>query len=277
MAKKNHNAGRFMRNQNTWKVKDDILYCYLGRELLFFTDHSNLEKLSGLSFSKLADGYAGIKVEGKSILVHRYLTDAPKDKLVDHINRNKKDNRLINLRLTDKSVNAFNSNMRSNNTSGYTGVRFRKDTKKWTAEIKKDYKKYNLGCFANIEEAICARKEAEKILYGESEPMKINSRNKGKKGELELAHILKQYGYDAKRGRQFNGLDGSADVVGLPGVHIECKRVEQLNIDSAMEQAVRDARDDEIPCVFHRKNRKPWKVTMLLEDWMKLYKNQIPF
>lgn len=50
------------------------------------------------------------------------------------------------------------------------------------------------------------------------------------------------------------GTSGEADVVGIPGVHIECKRVEKLNIYTAMAQAVRDARPGEIPTVFHRKN-----------------------
>ena len=64
------------------------------------------------------------------------------------------------------------------------------------------------------------------------------------------------------------------DLVGLPGVHIECKRVEKLNLYAAMEQAQRDADrfQDGAPCVFHRRNRKPWLVTMQLTDWMELYK-----
>lgn len=101
---------------------------------------------------------------------------------------------------------------------------------------------------------------------------KINSRAKGSDGERELANILKKHGYDARRGRQFNGMDGSPDVVGLPGIHIECKRVERLNLDKAMEQSIRDAKEGETPTVFHRKNRKDWKVTMLLDDWIELYK-----
>lgn len=60
-------------------------------------------------------------------------------------------------------------------------------------------------------------------------------------------------------------------MVGLPGIHIECKRVEKLNLDAAMEQAIRDARAGEIPAVFHRKNRKEWKVTLRLDDFMELY------
>lgn len=101
----------------------------------------------------------------------------------------------------------------------------------------------------------------------------MNSRNKGKAGELELARLLRSYGYEARRGQQYSGINGDADVVGLPGIHIECKRVEKLNIDTAMEQSIRDASFGEIPMVFHRKNKKPWLVTMRLEDFMELYRN----
>lgn len=101
-----------------------------------------------------------------------------------------------------------------------------------------------------------------------------NSRQKGKRGELELANILKEYGYDARRGQQYSGANGDPDVVGIPGIHIECKRVEALNIDKAMEQAIADAREGEMPAVFHRKDRKPWKVTMLMGDFLKIYKDR---
>jgi Holliday junction resolvase len=104
--------------------------------------------------------------------------------------------------------------------------------------------------------------------------MAINSRNKGKKGELELAHILKEHGYDARRSQQFAGMNGDADVVGLEGIHIECKRVENLNLNKAMEQAIRDAKDYDRPCVFHRKNRDFWKVTMTLEDFLEMYRRE---
>jgi Holliday junction resolvase len=101
--------------------------------------------------------------------------------------------------------------------------------------------------------------------------MPINSRNKGAAGERELAKILKQYGYETRRGQQYCGSNGDADVVGLPYIHIECKRVEKLNLYDAMSQAISDARADEIPAVFHRKNRCEWLVTMKLEDFMKIY------
>lgn len=103
--------------------------------------------------------------------------------------------------------------------------------------------------------------------------MSINSKNKGKVGELELVNKLKEYGFDCRRSQQFCGINGDADVLGLEGIHIECKRVEKLNIYDAIEQAKNDKKGDDLPCVFHRRNRKDWLVTMYLDDWVKLYKN----
>ena len=89
----------------------------------------------------------------------------------------------------------------------------------------------------------------------------MNSRAKGKRAELELAKKLREYGYDCRRGVQYSGANGDADVVGLPGIHIECKRVERLDIVKAMEQSDRDARPGELPVVMHRKNNCIWLVT----------------
>lgn len=99
----------------------------------------------------------------------------------------------------------------------------------------------------------------------------MNSRNKGKRGELEAAHLLQKYGYDARRGQQYAGINGDADVVGLPGIHLEVKRVEKLNIDDALAQSIRDAKEGEKPVVLHRKNRSDWKVTMQFTDWIEMY------
>ena len=98
----------------------------------------------------------------------------------------------------------------------------------------------------------------------------INSRQKGARGERELARVFREQGYDCRRGQQYNGLEGE-DVVGLPGIHVECKRVESLNIEKAMQQSIRDA-GDLIPIVAHRKNREDWKITMPAEFFFKLYK-----
>lgn len=97
------------------------------------------------------------------------------------------------------------------------------------------------------------------------------SRDKGKRGERELAKKLREYGYDARRGQQFCGANGDADVVGLPGIHIECKRVEKLNLYDAVAQSKADAKGGELPAVFHRRNDHEWLVTMTLDDYMQIY------
>lgn len=99
-----------------------------------------------------------------------------------------------------------------------------------------------------------------------------NSRRKGKDGELELSHVLRDHGHDCRRGQQHKGGGDSPDVVGLDGVHIECKRVERLNVEEAMAQARRDSEGSgNLPVVMHRRNYEAWKVTMDLEDWLPLY------
>ena len=101
------------------------------------------------------------------------------------------------------------------------------------------------------------------------------SQRKGADGERELVEILQQYGYDCDRGGSLT-FGSVADVTGLPGIHIEVKRVEKLNVVEAMEQSVRDSErmQDGMPTLFHRRNRKPWLVTMRLVDWLKLYRTE---
>lgn len=98
------------------------------------------------------------------------------------------------------------------------------------------------------------------------------SREKGKRGERMFAKLLREHGYDAKRGVQYQGSPDSPDVVGLPGVHTEVKFVEKLNLHSAMEQSKRDAGEDEMPLVAHKRSREEWLVTMRFEDWIELFK-----
>ena len=103
--------------------------------------------------------------------------------------------------------------------------------------------------------------------------MAINSKEKGKRAEREVAALLREYGFtNAKRGQQYHGGTDSPDIIdALPKVHIEVKHVEKLNIIEAMAQADRDC-GDKIPAVFHRRNRTPWLVTLHLDDFITLYK-----
>lgn len=97
--------------------------------------------------------------------------------------------------------------------------------------------------------------------------MPINSKRKGKTGELEFARLCRSYGYDARRSQQYCGVNGDADVTGLPGIHVEVKRVERLQLSDAMSQSISDAKPGEIPIVAHRKNHEDWLITMRASDW----------
>lgn len=119
-------------------------------------------------------------------------------------------------------------------------------------------------------------------VHTEREPLKEceqvsgkKSQHKGRAGELELSRILRGCGYDVQPGRAVS-YGATPDISGLPGIHIECKRVERLNVPEAMKQAVRDAEKfhDGAPTLFHRRSREPWLVTMRLQDWMGLYRMQ---
>ena len=105
--------------------------------------------------------------------------------------------------------------------------------------------------------------------------MAVNSKQKGARFERRLASLLREYGYDCRRGQQYCGANGDADVVGLPGIHIEAKACEQMRLYEWISQAKRDAENGgkgNLPAVFHKKNNAEILVTMTLEDWMNLYR-----
>ena len=103
--------------------------------------------------------------------------------------------------------------------------------------------------------------------------MAVNSKQKGARFERLLASKFREYGYDARRTAQYCGNTGeAADVVGLPGIHIEAKHQETMRLYDWMAQAKRDAAGHNLPAVFHKKNNCNILVTMELDDFMKLYK-----
>lgn len=97
------------------------------------------------------------------------------------------------------------------------------------------------------------------------------SKQKGKLGEREVAQLLKDFGYEARRGYQYlGGSQDEPDVKhNIPGIHIEVKRTERLNLPAAFRQAQEDAGDKQ-PVVFHRASRQPWLVTVEAQEFLKL-------
>jgi len=98
------------------------------------------------------------------------------------------------------------------------------------------------------------------------------SRDKGVRGEAELARILRGHGFDSHRTAQHCGRSGDAADITLSGIHVEVKRTEQLSLYKAMAQAKSDNKKHKIPVVFHRRNNCEWLVVMTLEDWVGFYR-----
>lgn len=104
--------------------------------------------------------------------------------------------------------------------------------------------------------------------------MAVNSKKKGARFERHLASRFREYGYDARRTAQYCGkTEDSADVIGLPGIHIEAKHQERMCLYDWMAQAKRDSDGTgRLPAVFHKKNNAEILVTMELDDFMQLYR-----
>lgn len=110
-------------------------------------------------------GYTRIRVFKRTFDAHRlawfYVYGVwPKDE-IDHINRVKNDNRIVNLRCVSRSANIQNSSLRRDNTSGVKGVCWHTHSGKWAARITVNHKRMQLGVFDKLEDAVKARKDAE--------------------------------------------------------------------------------------------------------------------
>jgi hypothetical protein len=103
------------------------------------------------------------------IQLHRIVMQIDGKEIIDHIHgkTTRNDNRKSNLRMANKSQNAMNKDIRNDNTSGVTGVYWSKKAGKWAADIQKDGKRKYLGVFDNFDDAVAARKAAEKEYFGE--------------------------------------------------------------------------------------------------------------
>ena len=103
----------------------------------------------------------------------------------------------------------------------------------------------------------------------------MNSKQKGKRGELALVRRLKEYGFDVRRSQQYAGINNDADVVGIDGLHIECKYTARGHGKTYewIAQAKRDCARGNTPVVMHKEvsdesKGNEWLVTMTLEDFV---------
>ena len=135
----------------------------------FFIDEEDYNIVKHFTWSeKLDGGFIVSKGKNSGGYLHRLIMGCTSPtQMVDHINHNRADNRKSNLRIVTNSQNQMNRTHTSSRTSGVRGVYWHKTKNKWTASIQKDGKLHHLGLFDNKDDAIKARKEAQKKYFGE--------------------------------------------------------------------------------------------------------------
>ena len=112
-----------------------------------------------------SDGYISIGLDGRDYKAHRlvflYIDGYFPENLVDHIDRDRQNNRRNNLRESSRQCNGQNCNISKSNKSGVTGVYWNKCKNKWVARIMISRKTIYLGYYENIFDAVCARLSEE--------------------------------------------------------------------------------------------------------------------
>jgi len=144
------------------------LFYYNDKDLIWKISINNRAPKDSLAGCIKSTGYRQIRVDNKIYLAHRLIWLYQKGYMpendLDHINRNRTDNRIENLREVSKSCNSRNCGNFNSNTSNIKGVCFHKNRGKWISQIGMGVKNYYLGIFENFDEAVLHRLAAEQCL-----------------------------------------------------------------------------------------------------------------
>lgn len=157
------NKGKIKGNKYTVNGNHTVtMFDSNGKSFTFdFEDLAKVQKYTWV----VSKGY--VRNGNSNILLHQYLMNCPKDKVVDHIDGNPLNCIKSNMRVCSTFQNNRNHKVSKNNTSGYTGIHYYKRVNKYVASIYHDSKRVHLGYFNTLEEAIEVRKEAEEKYFGE--------------------------------------------------------------------------------------------------------------
>ena len=169
---------RTVFDRNDYVIDGNVAYIILnnkeyeevGRAII---DLDDLERLIQYKWRLNSWGYAETRIDRKSVLMQRMILNEYDSKNIpDHINRITLDNRKSNLRVVDKSFNAVNTDIRTSNTSGVTGVSWNKNANSWRAYINYQGQRIELGHRKNFEDAVALRLDAENKYYAGMQPQK---------------------------------------------------------------------------------------------------------
>ena len=138
----------------------------LTRGQVALVDDEDFEYLNQWLWTAQPNGSNYYALRYKHIWMHRVIMKTPKGMYTDHINHNGLDNRKANLRICSRSQNLRNQKLSKNNTSGYKGVHWKKNQRKWLSKISLNGTQLVLGLFTAKKEAAKVYNEAAKKYYG---------------------------------------------------------------------------------------------------------------
>lgn len=160
-----------MKSLTIDRLKELVSYDPITGLFSRLKDFNNNARVDSKVGHQRCDNYIQIRIDSSFYLAHRlawfYMNGKWPDKLIDHINGNRSDNRLCNLREATLEQNKHNELLRKTNSSGAKGVSWDKRRQKWNAKVWSNNKCYNLGCFADIELAELVASSAREKLHGE--------------------------------------------------------------------------------------------------------------
>jgi len=164
--------GMVSKKENKYSIINNIaLFKCSNSEDFFEIDKKDFDLVINFSWRKNDKGYIVTSKDGKTIYLHLLIMSFPR-KQVDHVDRNKNNNKRENLRLCEPYQNSANKENKRKSKSGYVGVRFDKRNSKWYSSITVKNKSIFLGYFNDVEFALVKRLKAEKKYFGEFAPQK---------------------------------------------------------------------------------------------------------
>ena len=158
----------YENRENIYEISGDVVYVYRKNgDYLFCADAEDIPPFDMWSWHMNSKGYVvgGISESGAPMQLHKIICPCEKGMTVDHISRDKRDNRKSNLRVCGYVTNNQNRGDFKNNTSGEKGVFWDAYNQRWRAVIGVNGKNKYLGSYLEFEQAKAARKAAEKALH----------------------------------------------------------------------------------------------------------------
>lgn len=155
------------RRKNVVKFYKHFVALIDSKQNKILVDIEDYDKIKDVYWESNDKGYASAFIGGKQVLLHRLIMDAPDTLVVDHINHKTLDNRKHNLRICTVAQNNMNKRYVKYGKYGAAGIAYNEKSQKWSVEIGFNKKQILIGYFSTLDEAIDARKDAEKRYYGE--------------------------------------------------------------------------------------------------------------